>query len=72
MELIAEKGLPVAPQSASSGTLMAGDAHPLPQVPLTSGFARTGYELDAMEARRQKLSYSKAEAPTHAQLAPIK
>jgi len=72
MELIAEKGLPVAPQSATTGPLMAGDANPLPQVPLTSGFARTGYELDVMEARRQKLSYSKAEAPTHAELAPLK
>jgi hypothetical protein len=76
MELIAEKGLPVAPQStagANTGTeLMAGDARPLPMMPLTTGFARTGYELDAMEARKQKMSYSNAEGATHAELAPIK
>ena len=72
MELIAERGLPVAPQSAVTTTLMAGDAKPMPQAPLTTGFARTGYELDVMEARKQKLSYSKAEPQTHAELAPIK
>jgi hypothetical protein len=44
MELIAQHGLPVAPQPASSDPLMAGDAKPVVQVPLTNGFARTGYE----------------------------
>jgi hypothetical protein len=72
MELIAQKGLPVAASSAASEPLMAGDAKPLPQVPLTTGFARTGFELDVMEARKQKMSYSKAEGATHAQLTPIK
>jgi hypothetical protein len=72
MELIAEKGLPVAPQGTPAMTLMAGDDRPLPKVPLTTGFARTGYELDVMEARKQRMSYSKAEGATHAQLAPIK
>jgi len=72
MELIAEKGLPVAPQSTASTELMAGDAKPLPMMPLTTGFARTGYELDAMEARKQKMSYSNAEGAAHAELAPIK
>jgi len=72
MELIAQKGLPVASQGTPGTTLMAGDQKPLPQVPLTSGFARTGYELDVMEARKQRMSYSKAEATTHAELTPIK
>jgi hypothetical protein len=72
MELIAEKGLPVAAQSGASTELMAGDAKPMPLAPLTTGFARTGYELDVMEARKQKMSYTKAEGTTHAELAPIK
>lgn len=72
MELIAEKGLPVAPQSGAAIELMAGDEKPMPLAPLTSGFARTGYELDAIEARKQKMSYTKAEGATHAELAPIK
>jgi hypothetical protein len=72
MELIAEKGLPVAPQAAASAALMAGDKKPMPQAPLTTGFARTGYELDQMEARAQKLSYGKAEGEAHAKLEPAK
>ncbi len=71
MELVAGK-LPVVAQGSAPTTLMAGDAHPAPQVPLTSGFARTGYELDVMEARKQKMSFAKAEENTHAELAPIK
>jgi hypothetical protein len=46
MELVAEHGLPVAPQPAGSGPLMYGDMKPTVQVPLTSGFARTGYEQE--------------------------
>jgi hypothetical protein len=74
MELIAERGLPVAAggATAANGELMAGDAKPVVQVPLTTGFARTGYELDVIEARRQRMSYSKAEGATHAELKPIK
>jgi hypothetical protein len=72
MELIAQRGLPVAPQATAVTTLMAGDAKPTIQTPLTSGFARTGYELDVMEARKQKLSYSQAEGATHAELSPVR
>jgi hypothetical protein len=67
MELIAEKGLPVAP--AVETVQLAGDAKPVVLAPLTTGFARTGYELDVMEAREQKLSYGKAEAGTQLQAA---
>ena len=71
MELIVQRGLPAAPQPAAArGTEFAGDAHPVITPPLTSGFARTGYELDVMEARAQKLSYGKAEGAEHAQLSP--
>ena len=59
MELIAERGLPTAPQAAAS-VQMAGDKVPVIHAPLTNGFARTGYELDAMEAREQKMKYADA------------
>ncbi len=71
MELIAAKGLPVSAANQSS-TLMAGDEKHVTTAPLTSGFARTGYELDTIEARRQKLDYGKNEKPEHAELKPIK
>lgn len=71
MELIAQRGLPVATEGPAT-PLMAGDTKPIVQAPLTTGFARTGYELDVMEARKQRLSYSNAEEATHAELAPIK
>jgi hypothetical protein len=45
MELIAQRGLPVAP-AAQTGPLMAGDEKPMVQAALTSGFARTAYELE--------------------------
>jgi hypothetical protein len=44
MELIAQRGLLVAAQPASSEPLMAGDSKPAVQPPLTDGFVRTGYE----------------------------
>jgi hypothetical protein len=72
MELIAQRGLPVNSQSATATVEMAGDEKPVVQAPLTSGFARTGYELEVIEAREQKLSYGKAEAATQAELAPAK
>jgi hypothetical protein len=70
MQLIAQKGLPVAAQTGAPAVLMAGDEKPVVQAPLTSGFARTGYELDVIEAREQKMSYGKAEGATHAELVP--
>jgi hypothetical protein len=45
MELIAQRGLPVAPAEQNK-QLMAGDHQPMVQAPLTSGFARTAYELE--------------------------
>lgn len=45
MELIALRGLPVAP-AVEQAPLMTGDEKPVVAVPLTNGFARTGYELD--------------------------
>ena len=50
MDLIAQRGLPVAP-SVEQAPLMTGDLKSQVLVPLTSGFARTGYELDQAEAQ---------------------
>ena len=72
MELIAQRGLPVNAQGGAPTVDMAGDEKPVVQAPLTSGFARTGYELEAIEAREQKLTYGKAESETKAELAPVK
>ncbi len=71
MELIAQKGLPVAAAGQPSQEL-AEDKTPKVTLPLTSGFARTGYELDTIEAREQKMSFEKAESGGHAELHPIK
>jgi hypothetical protein len=56
IELIAQRGLPVAP-SVQQAPLLAGDVKPAVGPPLTNGFARTGYEHDqalaqAAEAKR--------------------
>jgi hypothetical protein len=74
MDLIAQRGLPVAgaAPAAKSGAgaivaataapaAMTGDVQAVVQAPLTSGFARTGYEQEALESRAQKLEFSKAE-----------
>jgi hypothetical protein len=57
MELIAQRGLPVAP-AVEQAPLLTGDAKPTVAPPLTNGFARTGYEHDqalaqAVEAKRE-------------------
>jgi hypothetical protein len=62
MELIVQRGLGAPPATATAPKqLMAGESAPAIQAPLTSGFARTGFELETMEAREQKLEFSKAE-----------
>ena len=52
MELIAQRGLPVAPQ-VQTQPLMVGDSKPVVQVPLTDGFARTAYEQEEHSATRE-------------------
>jgi hypothetical protein len=63
MELIAQRGLPVAPQAAASEPLMAGDATPVVQMPLTDGFTRTGYEQQ--QAGMAKSTGEQASAKTN-------
>jgi hypothetical protein len=72
MEIIAQRGLPVNAQGGAAATEMVGDEKPAVQPPLTSGFARTGYELETIEAREQKLSYGRAASESKAELAPVK
>jgi hypothetical protein len=62
MELIAQRGLPVVKESGPTTELMAGDKNPQIQAPLTTGFARTGFELTVIEAREQKMDYGRAVA----------
>lgn len=51
IELLAQRGLPVAPV-VEHAPLLTGDLEPKVAVPLTSGFARTGYELDQAQAQK--------------------
>ena len=60
MELIAERGLPVAPDTAQA-PLLAQETHPVVKAPLTDGFARTGYEQDQIE----KQGVGKSEQSPH-------
>jgi hypothetical protein len=73
MQLIAQGNrLPVAnPAPASESVAYA--AKPEVHAPLTTGFARTGYEQQALEAREQKMDFAKASAGAqHAELSPQK
>jgi hypothetical protein len=54
MQIIAEHGLPVAPQEEQTELLMAGDRVPVVTMPLTDGFARTGYEQQYLETLEQQ------------------
>jgi hypothetical protein len=49
MELIAQRGLPVA-KAVEQAPLMTGDTRPVIALPLTNGFARTSYELEQAAA----------------------
>jgi hypothetical protein len=71
MELIAQRGLPVNAHAAGE-VQMAGDSAPAVQAPLTTGFARTGYEQDQIEAREQKMNFNRAEGSNHAELTGAK
>ena len=61
MQLIIQRGLPQAPSPMQPGMLMAGETTPTVTAPLTNGFARTGYELQAIELREEKNEFNRAE-----------
>jgi hypothetical protein len=46
MQLVAERGLPVAVGTAAEKPLLAEETRPVVKAPLTNGFARTGYEQE--------------------------
>jgi hypothetical protein len=48
MELIAQRGLPVVPQTSATEKPLAEAALPVVKAPLTDGFTRTGYEQEQM------------------------
>jgi hypothetical protein len=62
MQLIAQRGLPVESQPANATNPVAYASKPEVKAPLTTGFARTGYELTVIEAREQKMNFNRAEA----------
>jgi hypothetical protein len=71
MELIAQRGLATSENATRTpGQKLAEAGGPVVQAPLTTGFARTGYELVTIEARKQKLDFGKAEAESHAEVSP--
>ncbi len=57
MELIAQRGLPVAP-AVETAPLMTGDSKPKVTMPLTNGFAPTGYEQEAAQDEAVKAEQS--------------
>lgn len=67
MQLIAQRGLPVQNDQGQAEKPMFGDGSQTVTAPLTNGFARTGPELQMMEAREQQVE--RGNAPNaHAQL----
>ncbi|MGB6742254.1 MAG: hypothetical protein WBE38_01260 [Terracidiphilus sp.] len=52
MEIIAQRGLPVAP-AAQLQPLMTGESRPVVTMPLTDGFARTTYEQEQAAGHSQ-------------------
>ncbi len=62
MQIIVQQGLPKPAAAAQPAPLMAGETEPTVQAPITDGFARTGYELDTIEAREEKNEFNRAEA----------
>lgn len=71
MELIAERGLPVV-QGSMAQQVMTADRKQTVTVPLTNGFARTGYEqeIEVEQARKQesgrpRVGEQAALAPAH-------
>jgi hypothetical protein len=72
MELIVQRGLPVANQNSTAADSVAHAALPEIQAPLTTGFARTGFELTTIEARKQKMIYGRAKNSASAEVTPAK
>jgi hypothetical protein len=61
MQLVVQRGLGTPAAAQPPEKLMAGETAPVVAAPLTDGFARTGYELDTIEARNERNTYEHAE-----------
>ncbi|HEX4029644.1 MAG TPA: hypothetical protein VHX20_04730 [Terracidiphilus sp.] len=61
MEIIAQRGLPVAP-AVETGPLMIGDSRPTVTMPLTDGFARTTYEQEEAAAHNEPEAVNGAQS----------
>ena len=61
MQLVVQRGLPALANQGQNRPLMYGEDEVKVKAPLTDGFARTGYELDVLQAREQKLEFEHAE-----------
>lgn len=61
MQLIAQRGLPVEAQTGNATNPVAYANEPQVKAPLTTGFARTGFELTTIAAREQKVEFNSAE-----------
>lgn len=64
MEVIAQKGLPVAPPQQEQAP-MVGDARPTIQMPLTDGFAPTAYEQELHGETREPGEQASSKANNH-------
>jgi hypothetical protein len=60
IELLAQRGLPVA-AAVDHAQLLTGDTKPVAAVPLTNGFARTGYEHDRAIAEAEEARQAGAQ-----------
>jgi hypothetical protein len=69
MQILAQKGLPVESQQGPQEPVMSRDRPKTVTAPLTNGFARTGPELQMIEARDQRLGIGQY-SETHAELPP--
>ena len=71
MELIAQRGLPVA-NAVPNQPLMTADSWPEVTAPLTNGFARTGYEqeLEVKQSRQQEEQRRQQGTGEQARLTP--
>jgi hypothetical protein len=72
MQLIVQRGLPVVNQTTTAADSVAYATRPEIQAPLTTGFARTGFELTTIEARQQKMIYGRAENSANPEAQPPK
>jgi hypothetical protein len=68
MQLLVQRGLPVAPAAQADTGTFTGEQTPVVTAPLTTGFARTAFEQEDIQTRREKMGLT-AEPETHSDVA---